>query len=233
MPAPLSVVIPTLNASTTLAETCDALLEGVSTGLIRELVISDGRSNDATREVAMELGAVWVNGPAGRGGQLKRGIEAASGDWLLLLHADTQLSDNWSLVARQHMATNPTKAGWYKLRFRANGVAPRLVAGGANLRSRFLGLPYGDQALLLSRDTLNSVGGMPDLPLMEDVALARALKGNLVGLEAYALTSADRYQREGWLLRVFRNLKTLARYQLGADPATLKRRYEQPQTPAK
>ncbi len=226
MPAPLSVVIPTLNAAPHLPDVAEALLEGVSSGLVRELVISDGGSTDATRDAARALGAIWVDGESGRGGQLRRGIEASSGDWLLLLHADTQLSEGWAKVAHDHMISQPTKAGWFRLRFRAKGMAPRIVAGGANLRSRIFGLPYGDQGLLLSRDTLQTVGGMPDLPLMEDVALARALSGRLVGLGADALTSAEKYQRDGWVRRVLSNLGTLARYRLGADPASLKARYD-------
>ena len=226
MPAPLSVIIPTLNAADQLPATAEALLEGVSSGLVSELVISDGGSSDATKLVADELGALWVEGAAGRGGQIKRGIDASEGKWLLLLHADTQLSPGWAEVAHGHMTSASTKAGWFKLRFRARGFMPQMVAAGANLRSRVFDLPYGDQGLLIARDTLNSVGGMPILPLMEDVALAKALKGRLVQLDAEALTSAERYQRDGWGTRIFSNLGTLARYKLGADPNDLKRRYE-------
>ncbi len=226
MPAPLSVVIPTLNAAEALPATTDALLEGATSGLVRELVISDGGSTDGTEAAARELGAVWVNGPAGRGAQLARGVAAASGDWVLLLHADTHLAPGWSDVARDHMNTAPEAAGWFRLRFRAEGLPPRLVAGGAVLRSRWLGLPYGDQGLLVSRRVLGEVGGVPDLPLMEDVALARALKGRLRELPCAAWTSAARYARDGWARRVVGNLSTLARYALGADPSDLKRRYE-------
>lgn len=226
MPAPLSVVIPTLNAARALPQTAEALLEGVSSGVVGDLVISDGGSSDETALVTQELGATWVAGPPGRGGQLRRGVAASTGDWLLLLHADTHLSAGWAEVAYRHMTEHPDAAGWFRLRFRAEGAMPRLVAGGANLRSRVLGLPYGDQGLLISRALLEDVGGVPDLPLMEDVALARALRGKLRGLAAEALTSAARYERDGWVRRATANLSTLARYKLGADPAALKARYE-------
>lgn len=226
MSAPLSIIIPTLNAASALPATAASLMEGLGAGLVRELVISDGGSTDETEAVAEALGAVWVSGPAGRGGQLRRGVAASQGAWLLLLHADTHLAPGWVEAVRAHILERPDQAGWFHLRFRSAGFAPRLVAGGANLRSRALGLPYGDQGLLVSRATLEAVGGVPDLPLMEDVALARALKGRLVGLGSEALTSAARYEREGWLRRVAGNLVTLARYRLGADPAALKRRYE-------
>jgi hypothetical protein len=111
------------------------------------------------------------------------------------------------------------------LRFDAGGVAPRLVAGWANLRTRMFGLPYGDQALLVSRRAYHAAGGYPDIPLMEDVALARALKGRIALLPLAVTTSAARFQREGWLRRGARNLWLLARYLCGADPARLAARY--------
>lgn len=226
MPAPLSIVIPTLNAARALPATADALLEGVSSGVVGDLVISDGGSTDETAEVAEELGATWIEGPAGRGGQLRRGVAASAADWVLLLHADTHLSAGWAEVAYRHINEHPKMAGWFRLRFRADGLMPGLVAGGANLRSRVLGLPYGDQGLLVSRALLERVGGVPNLPLMEDVALARALRGRLRGLNAEAMTSASRYEQDGWLRRAASNLGTLARYRLGADPAQLQARYE-------
>ncbi len=225
MRAPISIVIPTLNAADVLQDTVVPLIGAVTEGAVRELVISDGGSTDATRRIAEDLGAIVVAGPKGRGGQIARGIEAAGAQWLLLLHADTQLSDDWLAAVERHMAQNPDKAGWFRLRFRAKGLAPRLVETGANLRARHFGLPYGDQALFLHRDTLRAAGGMPTLPLMEDVALARRLKGRLSALDAEASTSAERYLAEGWGRRSARNLVTLSRYLLGADPEDLARRY--------
>lgn len=226
MSAPLSVIIPTLNAADALPRTASALLGGVTEGLIRELVISDGGSEDDTPVIARELGARFVTGSKGRGGQLARGIAASSGDWLLLLHADTHLAPGWIAPVRVHMAATPEDAGWFHLGFRATGLAPRLVERGANFRARYLNLPYGDQGLLLSRRTLKEVGGMPELALMEDVELARRLRGRLRPLGAQALTSADRYQRDGWARRTTRNLGTLLRYRLGTPIDDLIRRYD-------
>lgn len=193
MPAPLSVVIPTLNAAADLGPTAEALLSGATDGLIRELVISDGGSSDDTRRVARELGALWVEGPAGRAGQIARGVTAASGDWLLILHADTWLSDGWTDAARRHMNGHRGAAGYFRLRFRAEGVAPRLAAGGANLRARMFGLPSGDQALLIPRVLLAEVGGVPDVAQMEHIDLARSLRGRLRPLDADALAPVDRH----------------------------------------
>lgn len=226
MSAPISVIIPTLNAAGALPETTSALLGGLTDGLIAELVISDGGSDDDIKTVAKELGAKFVTGPKGRGGQIARGLAAARGPWVLILHADTHLSPDWAAEARRHIEDHPRMAGWFRLKFRASGVAPWSVAVGANLRSRFLGLPYGDQGLLVSRRTLAKVGGVPELPLMEDVALARRLKGRLRMLDAEARTSPARYQNEGWFRRSTRNLGILLRYLAGASPKDLVRRYE-------
>lgn len=226
MRAPISVVIPTLNAAAQLPATADALLNGVTEGVIGELIVSDGGSGDDTLEVARALGAEIVEGPAGRGGQIGRGIEIARGRWVLILHADTHLGAHWVEAAVRHMSQMPKAAGYFRLVFRASGPAARLVAFGANMRSRVFGLPYGDQGLLVSREVLDCVGGVPDVPLMEDVALARALKRRLVMLEAEAQTSAARYLADGWARRVLRNVWTLARYLGGARPEDLVRGYE-------
>lgn len=225
MPAPLSVIIPTLNAAGDLPATCDALLGGVTDGLIGELILSDGGSEDGIAKVADALGAVLITGPRGRGQQIRRGVAAATGPWLLILHADTHLSDGWSEAVRMHMNQHPEMAGWFRLQFRAKGFAPWLISYGANLRSRHLGLPYGDQGLLVNKTTLETVGGIPDIPLMEDVVLAKRLKRRLIPLPATARTSAKRYEKEGWWTRSFANLTTLTRFMIGVRPDALAARY--------
>lgn len=227
MRAPISVVIPTLNAGPELHECLLSLMEGLDAGLIREVIVSDGGSEDHTIEIAREWGAELVSGPASRGGQLRRGCAAAKGDWLLVLHADTVLSTGWAGPVSVHLRQD--RAGWCRLAFDGGGLPGRIVAGWANWRSR-LGLPFGDQALLVSRALYQQAGGYPDQPLMEDVAIARALKGRLAELEVTATTSPRRYQRQGWTRRGVRNLWTLLRYFLGADPATLAEAYKK-QTP--
>jgi len=223
MRAKLSVVIPTLNAEDGLARSLPALAEGLTAGLIRELVISDGGSDDATLEIAREAGAVIVRGSASRGGQLGRGAAVARGQWLLFLHADTVLPEGWPDCVIRHMQGG--RPAHFRLRFDRGGPAARAVASWANLRSRWLRLPYGDQGLLISRAEYDRVGGYPEIPLMEDVVIARALGRRLTVLPMAATTSADKYLRDGWLRRGLRNLSLLVRYLCGADPARLARRY--------
>lgn len=225
MDAPLSVVIPTLNVGVGLVPTAEAMLSGVTEGVIGELIVSDGGSTDETLEIARELGAEIVEGTPGRGAQIARGVAIARCEWVLILHADTHLSPDWVPSVLTHMASHSDTAGYFELGFRARGMWPAIVAAGANWRSRVFGLPYGDQGLLVRGDVLEDVGGVPLIPLMEDVALARALKGRMRSLETVAMTSAERYERDGWARRVLRNLWTLARYKLGAKPEDLVRGY--------
>lgn len=217
---PISVVIPTLNSGDDLPACLAALHEGQAAGMLGEVIISDGGSVDDTLARAAQAGGQVICGAASRGGQLRRGCAAATGDWLLICHADTRLQPGWAGAARAHMASG--QAGWFRLRFDRGG---RFVAGWANLRSRAFGLPYGDQGLLLPRALYEAAGGYPDQPLMEDVALARALRGRLRGIDAVAETSARRYRAQGWLRRGARNLWTLARYFAGVSPERLAEAY--------
>lgn len=223
MRAPITVIIPTLNAAKTLPRCLMALAEGLQAGLIRDLVISDGGSQDETSKLAEAAGAIVVTGPASRGGQLRKGAEVAEGAWLLFLHADTELAPGWSRAVQAHLTRS--EAAYFRLRFASTHPMARITAFWANLRSRVFGLPYGDQGLLISRALYDAVGGFPDQPLMEDVALARALRSRLRGLPAEAITSADRYHRDGWLRRGAGNLRLLLRYLAGAHPDELAARY--------
>ncbi|WP_147106630.1 TIGR04283 family arsenosugar biosynthesis glycosyltransferase [Tateyamaria sp. syn59] len=220
MPAPISVIIPTLNAEAALGPCLAALMEGVDAGLIAELIVSDGGSDDRTVALADAWGAQIVRGLASRGGQLRRGTTAARAEWFLILHADTCLTPGWTAPVAEHLGR--AHAGYFNLRFDRGG---QLVAAWANLRARLFGLPYGDQGLLIRRDHYVRVGGYPDIPLMEDVAIARALRGALVPLDAVAVTSAEKYRRQGWLRRGTRNLWTLLRYFAGVSPERLAESY--------
>ncbi|SFR14805.1 TIGR04283 family arsenosugar biosynthesis glycosyltransferase [Poseidonocella sedimentorum] len=223
MRAPISVIIPTLDAEAPLRGSFAALMEGLESGLIREVIVSDGGSTDGTLAIARAAGAEVVSGAPSRGEQIGRGIAAAEGDWLLVLHADSWPEPGWAPVVGAHLGTGAP--GYFRLRFRARGMMPRVVAGWANLRARGIGLPYGDQGLLIRRAELAALGGYPDLPLMEDVALARRLEGRLRGLDAAVETGAERYLAEGWLRRGARNLGLLAAYLAGAAPERLAARY--------
>jgi len=221
MRAPVSVIIPTLGPSAGLGPCLATLVEGMGNGLIREVILSDGSAGNAGRSLAQDLGAVFVSGPKGRGGQLGRGAAVATGDWLLFLHDDTVLAEGWDRALFAHIAKAPDRAAAFRLRFDAPGLAPRVVAGWANIRSRIFALPYGDQGLLIPAPLYQTVGGFADIALMEDVAMARALKGRIDLLDATATTSAARYLENGWLRQGAENLWRLARYFIGVHPERL------------
>ena len=223
MPAHLSIVIPVLNAGDALPGLLDSLLPGVAQGVIREVIVSDGGSSDATLQMARDAGCEIVKGSAGRGGQLCRGADVARGDWLMFLHADTRLPPGWAGAVCTHL--DPEQAAYFRLAFRSDAVMARVTAAWANLRSRLFGLPYGDQGMLISRALYDAVGGYADMPLMEDVALARQLRGRMVMLAETVTTDGRRYEQGGWVRRGARNLWTLARYLAGADPTKLAQAY--------
>lgn len=227
MQAQISIVIPTLDAAATLPRVIEALMEGLHAGLIRELIITDGGSSDATLEIADAAGAVIVKGPASRGGQLRRGCDLARGTWLMVLHADTRLETGWSTAVAAHLSEEQG-VGYFRLAFRARGLMPVIVAGWANLRAAVFKLPYGDQGMLISHHDYQRVGGFPAQPLMEDVALMRALRRAQVpvmSVPCRAVTSAERYRKAGWVRRGARNLWTLARYFAGTSPERLVQSY--------
>ncbi|PLS23584.1 TIGR04283 family arsenosugar biosynthesis glycosyltransferase [Neptunicoccus cionae] len=224
MTAPITVIIPTLNSAHTLGPTLASLFDGVAAGLVHQVIFADGGSTDGTDHIAEETGVDFHPSAPGRGIQMAGAARTATTQWLLFLHSDTVLSEDWTSAVRSHVESR-TGAAYFRLRFDSSGPAATLVAAWANLRASLFGLPYGDQGLLLPASLYSKTGGFPEIPLMEDVALARKLRGQLSALDATATTSAVKYREQGWLKRGTRNLTTLALYFLGMAPEKLAQRY--------
>ena len=216
----LSVVIPALNAAATLGATL-ASVEGAD-----EVIVVDGGSGDGTVAVAEGLGARVMTAPRGRGGQLAAGVAAARGEWLLLLHADTRLGEGWSQVSHREGRRGEERAYYFRFVLDCDDPQARRLERLVAWRSRVLGLPYGDQGLLIHRDLLRWVGGVRPLPLMEDVDLVRRLgRQRLVAVDVTAVTSAAKWVRDGWYRRSARNLVCLGLYFLGVPPRVIARLY--------
>lgn len=225
---PLSIIIPTLDAAAALPATLAALAEGRERGLIREVLVVDGGSRDATVALAQQGGAQIVAAPRGRGAQLAIGGAAASGAWLLFLHGDTRLGPGWAAAVAAFIAdaAQTERAGYGRFRLDDAGAAARRVEAVVAWRCRVLALPYGDQGLLIAAPLYRAIGGFRPLPLMEDVDLVRRLgRRRLVALGVDAVTSAARYRRGGYVRRPLRNLGCLTLYFLGLPPRMLERLY--------
>jgi rSAM/selenodomain-associated transferase 2 len=217
--ASLSIVIPTLNASPMLAGTLSAL------GPDPEIIVVDGGSTDSTVAIAAEAGARVLTAPRGRGSQIATGVAAATHPWLLILHADTRHGPGWQAAVAAHQA-HPNQAGYFRFVLDSRDKKARRLERAVAWRCNALGLPYGDQGLLIHRDLLGAVGGIRPLPLMEDVDLVRRLgRARLRALPADAVTSAERWERDGYLRRSARNLVCLSLWFAGMPPRLIRRLY--------
>ena len=216
----LSVVIPTLNAAADLPDTLERMRSA------DEIVVVDGGSTDGSAAIAERFGARLVRSPKGRGVQLRAGADAARGDWLLFLHADTLPGPGWREAVDAHAAAASDKAACFRFRLADRAWQARLIERAVAARVRLLALPYGDQGLLVPRALYEEVGGYRPLPLMEDVDLVRRIgRRRLRLLDETASTSPERWRRDGWGRRSARNLACLALYRVGVAPDRLARFY--------
>lgn len=221
----LSIVIPTLNAAAGLTETLRALTDPP---LETEIVVVDGGSSDGTAVLATRLGARALKAPRGRGAQLAEGARQAAGGWLLFLHADTRLGEGWAQAVLDFTRSPGAaeRAAYFRYALDDDALEARRLEAMVAWRCKSLDLPYGDQGLVISKPFYERLGGYKPMPLMEDVDLVRRIGGHkLTALDVPALTSADKYQRDGYILRPLRNLSVLALYFLGVSPEKLAKLY--------
>lgn len=227
----LSIVIPSLNAATSLPGTLESLDNGLNGFEEYQIVISDGGSTDNTLEIGKSSGADILSSDRGRGMQLVTGANAATGDWLLFVHADTKLQSNWQEAVSKFMADQTGEAvgqaaAVFRFRLDEKTVGARILQAIVAWRTKWLALPYGDQCLLISRKHYDAIGGYRPLPIMEDVDIIRRIgRRHLVVLKCDAITSASRYKQDGYLPRVLRNLRCLSMWFLGVSPDKIAKVY--------
>jgi rSAM/selenodomain-associated transferase 2 len=178
--------------------------------------------------IAEKAGARVVNAPRGRGTQLAAGASAAKGEWLLFLHADCRLTTGWDEAATKFIGEPGTteRAGYFNFALDDPDPAARRLERIVGWRCRVLGLPYGDQGLLIARSLYDKIGGFAPIPLMEDVDFVRRLgRRRLAPIPASIIVSARRYRRDGYWRRPLRNLLCLSLYFAGMPPARIARLY--------
>ena len=221
MAGPISVIIPTLDSARHLPRALAPLVDGMHEGLIREVIVSDGGSQDETVEIADAAGCTVVSSEPGRARQLLNAVARAKGKWLLILHPQTALARGWTEEVALFLQFNEARkrAATFKLAF--DDKSAKGVLFWARLRAQVMKLPHGDQGLLISRFLYDGLSGYRDTP-NEDIDLARRIGGKrLVFLETEAVTSADAYRRAP---NAAASVGMMARYFLGADPVEMAKR---------
>jgi len=227
----VSVIVPTLNESAQIAATLSALQEMRSSG--HEVILVDGGSDDGTRDVVTP----WVDrvllGPAGRALQQNAGALEARGDTLLFLHADTLIPSEAMAEFLDGFPASPRVWGWFDVTLSGSHFMFRVVETLMNARARLSRITTGDHAIFVKRVAFEKVGGYPEIPLMEDVAISRLLKreGRPFCPGRRIVTSSRRWEEKGILRTILLMWRLRLAYALGADPRRLARSYYAPVRP--
>jgi rSAM/selenodomain-associated transferase 2 len=221
----LSVIVPVLNEANGIAAALAALAPLRERGA--EMIVADGGSQDDTVALATPLADRVIAAPRGRAAQMNAGAAVATGDVLLFLHGDTQLPPDADRLITQGLEQSNRVWGRFDVRIDGTRFLLPVIAAMMNARSKLTGIATGDQAMFVSREAFQSVGGFPDLPLMEDIALSKRLKrlGPPLCLRERVATSGRRWERHGVTRTIMLMWRLRLAYWLGADPAELARQY--------
>ncbi len=220
----ISVVIPTVNEE----ERVGAAIRSAWDADVAEVIVADGGSTDATCSIARETGAAVIASPRGRSKQQNTGALHARGEIVLFLHADCRLARGCGRQILEAMQSNHTcVAGAFQQRIEDVGWAYRGLEWGNAWRARWLRRPYGDQGLFMRKDWFASVGGFPDVPILEEILLMRCLPKSspLIVLPGPVFVSARRWQRAGILRQTLRNWRILTAFRFGVPLETLSQSY--------
>ena len=221
----ISVVIPVLDEADGIARSLLPLQ--ALRGHDIEVIVVDGGSRDRTRHAAHSLCDRFLDAPRGRARQMNAGTRAASGHVLLFLHADTRLPSGWSRMVRDALEDRGHEWGRFDVRLDGTHPMLRVVERAMNLRSRLSGMATGDQAIFVTSAAFQAAGGFPDIALMEDIALSRALRARSppICLRAAVVTSSRRWERNGIARTIVLMWRLRLEYAFGADPEKLARLY--------
>lgn len=218
----VSVILPALNEEAHIEET---ILNAQSPDA--EVIVVDGGSGDSTVERAERAGAAVLGGPRGRALQQNAGAAAAGGSVLLFLHADTLLPKDYVAQVFETLMDRRVALGAFRFRTDLDRPLMRGIEFTTHIRSRYLRLPYGDQALFLRKSHFQAAGGFPEMPIAEDLFFVRLVskQGRIAIAPAHAVTSGRRWKEVGLLRTTLMNQVILAGFALGISPKTLARLY--------
>jgi len=224
--AGIDVVIPTLDEADRIAATLESLFAGAGDAQL-DVVVVDGGSLDRTPELAREYGARVIQSAPGRARQLQAGLEATAGDAVVFVHADTRLPRGWADALTRALARPGVVAGAFDFAFEGAPTQSRGLAWverGARLRSRWLCLPYGDQALFARRRDLERIGGIPQAAVMEDLDLVARLRGRgaIARVPLAVHTSPRRHLEQGVWRTAVRHVIAVLAWRLGAPRTRLR-----------
>jgi rSAM/selenodomain-associated transferase 2 len=219
----ISVIVPVFNEEKNIAVT----LEELQRLKPDEMILVDGGSSDATREICQRFGVELYLSRPGRAAQMNFGAQRARGDVLLFLHADTWLPLSAFDEIRTALRDRKVLGGRFDLQLNNPRPLLKLIGFMISLRSRLSKVGTGDQAIFVRREIFQELGGYPDIPLMEDVAFSRALKrrGSVACLRSRVVSSARRWEVDGIWRTVLKMWTLKALYLLGISPVRLKRYY--------
>lgn len=220
----ISVIIPTLNEEANI----EACLASVGSSIEIERIVVDGGSVDSTIEIAKKYGCRVLKTLANRSAQMNIGASKASGSILLFLHADTLLPEDWFENVMTILNEKCVVCGAFSLSISGSLRGGCCVAALANLRSRIFHMPYGDQALFLTKTVFESVGGFPDCLIMEDFEFVLRLKntGKIYISSLYVKTSDRRWLKLGIIKTTLINQLVIVAYFLGVSHTKLRRFYD-------
>ena len=221
-----SIIVPVLDEAHGIVACLAALQDARSAGA--EVIVVDGGSRDATRELAAALADHVIEAPRGRAAQMNAGARASRGEVLVFLHADTALPPDALGQVAAGLAASARAWGRFDVAIAAADPLLAVVAIFMNARSRLTGIATGDQAMFARRAAFESVGGFPEIALMEDVALSSRLRRitRPLCLATRVVTSGRRWERHGTLRTILLMWRLRLEYALGADPGRLARRYD-------
>ena len=222
----LSIIIPTLNEARQLRDTLKPLRALQTRG--HEVIVVDGGSSDHTSVIAREFADQVVDGARGRAHQMNAGAAVASGDVLLFLHADTQLPDQADRLIAGALLDDKFSWGRFDVSLSGEHFLLRVIESLMNFRSRISSIATGDQAIFVRRALFIQLGGYPEIPLMEDIALCKLLKraARPANLSARVVTSSRRWEQRGIIRTVVLMWRMRLAYALGASPQRLAKRYQ-------